>query len=126
MTTLPYPRPGKLLAPLYAYKPIGIVAICASLFLVSFFAHDAAQAARSDAAKSNSEATVNIAKLGFSSSKAVAMIDHSHIAQSALLPDPDPSLLHSNPTAYQSDNSPTKAEQEAAARSVGHPSYRYR
>jgi hypothetical protein len=95
------PFGGPLSARLAAYKPLGVVALSASLLTMFFVAHDAAQAAKFESAQAQMLHPVETPKLGTDSVPTVERIDHSLMLQSTMKLDPDPSLLHSEPTAYQ-------------------------
>jgi hypothetical protein len=110
MTTLPFTLSSPLFSRLSVYKSIGIIAIGALLLLVSLVAHDTVQAAKPGTDQFTSESTRKMPSLSFNPSKAVAMIDHSFLARSPLFPEPDASLLHSDPTAYRNDNQPISAD----------------
>ncbi len=101
MTNSNRPFGAPLRGHLAIYKPIGIAALSASLLTMFFVAHDAAQAAKYASAQAQMLHPVETPKLETNSVQTVERIDHSLMLQSTMKPDPDPSLLHSEPTAYQ-------------------------
>jgi hypothetical protein len=100
----------RILARLATAKPIGILAICASLLTMAFVANDAAQAAKFEAAQTQIHSTTMTPGSAFNTSQAVARIDHGSVSLAPFQVEPDPSLLHSAPTEYLAQNSLATAQ----------------